>query len=133
MSPEQKAVVKETRRLVTPVADAAVQVFYDRLFEIDPSTRPLFRQTNLAEQRLKIIAALNMVVQGLDHLDQLVGSIEALGRRHIRYGVSERHYESVGLALLWMLERMLGRAWTPTAAEAWSTAYGALANAMRHA
>src|SRR5258708_37589993 len=41
MSPEQKALVKETWRKVAPMADAAARLFYDRLFEI-PSLKGLF-------------------------------------------------------------------------------------------
>ena len=55
MSPEHKALVKETWRKVAPMADAAARLFYDRLFEIDATTRPLFMATDLAEQRGKLI------------------------------------------------------------------------------
>ena len=48
MSPKQKALVKETWRKVVPMADAAARLFYDRLFEIDPTTRPLFKTIDLA-------------------------------------------------------------------------------------
>ena len=64
MSPEQKALVKDTWQKVVPIADAAARLFYDRLFEIDATTRPLFKTTNLAEQRRKLIQALTVVVQG---------------------------------------------------------------------
>ena len=75
MSPEQKALVKETWRKVAPMADTAARLFYDRLFEIDATTRPLFKTTNLAEQRRKLIQALTVVVQGLDHLEALVPTL----------------------------------------------------------
>src|SRR6476660_7357429 len=82
MSPEQKALVKETWRKVAPMADTAARVFYDRLFEIDATTRLLFKSTNLAEQRRKLIQALTVVVQGLDYLEALVPTLADLGRRH---------------------------------------------------
>ena len=75
MSPEQKALVKETWRKVVPMADTAARMFYDRLFEIDATTRLLFKTTNLAEQRRKLIQALTVVVQGLDHLEALVPTL----------------------------------------------------------
>ena len=46
MSPEQKALVKETWQKVEPMADAATRLFYDRLFEIDATTRQLFKTTD---------------------------------------------------------------------------------------
>ena len=85
MSPEQKALVKETWRKVVPMADAAARLFYDRLFAIDATARPLFKGADLAEQRRKLIQALAMVVQGLDHLEALVPALTDLGRRHAHY------------------------------------------------
>ena len=37
MSPEQKMLVKQTWQQVVPIADTAARLFYDRLFETDPS------------------------------------------------------------------------------------------------
>jgi hemoglobin-like flavoprotein len=132
MSPEQKALVKESWRKVAPMADAAARLFYDRLFEIDSTTRPLF-QIDLADQRRKLIQALTMVVQGLDHLETLVPTIADLGRRHAQFGVTDAHYDTVGAALLWTLEQGLGSAWTPEVKVAWSCAYALLADVMREA
>jgi len=133
MSPEQKALVKETWRKVVPMADAAARLFYDRLFEIDPTTRPLFKTIDLADQRRKLIQALTMVVQGLDHLEALVPMIADLGRRHSQFGVIDAHYDTVGATLLWTLEQGLGSDWTPEVKVAWSCAYALLADVMRGA
>jgi hemoglobin-like flavoprotein len=133
MSPEQKALVKQTWRKVVPIADTAAQLFYGRLFAIDATTRPLFKDTNLAEQRRKLIQALTGVVQGLDHLETLVPTLKDLGRRHAHYGVTDGHYDAVGAALLWTLEQGLGPEWTQQAKAAWSCAYALLADVMRRA
>src|SRR5215468_10428081 len=105
MSPEQKALVRSTWSKVLPIADAAVTMFYDRLFEIDSSTRSLFKATDMSEQRRKLVQALAAVVNGLDNLAPLIPVLEELGRKHVRYGVTEAHYDSVGAALLWTLEQ----------------------------
>jgi len=131
MSPEEKTLVKETWLKVTPIADTAARLFYERLFEIDETTRALFKTTDLAEQRQKLIQALVVVVQGLDHLEELVPILAGLGRRHVQYGVTDRHYESVGAALLWTLEQGLGPSWTSEAKAAWSRAYVVLTGVMR--
>jgi hemoglobin-like flavoprotein len=133
MSPEQKALIKESWLKVAPMADAAARLFYDRLFEIDATTRPLFKTTDLVEQRRKLIQALTMVVQGLDHLEALVPTIADLGRRHAQFGVTDAHYDTVGAALLWTLEQGLGSGWTPEVKVAWSGAYAQLADVMRTA
>ena len=133
MSPEQKKLVKSTWAAVVPIADTAAGLFYGRLFETDPSTRPLFQAAEMPEQRKKLMQALTIVVNGIDDLGQLVPTVEELARRHIRYGVKDQHYDFVGAALLWTLEHGLGEQWTPDARTAWSTAYGTLAGVMRTA
>ena len=95
MSPKQTALVKETWRKVVPMADAAARLFYDRLFEIDPTTRPLFKTIDLADQRRELIQALTVVMRGLDHLGALVPMIADLGRRHSQFGVIDAHYDTV--------------------------------------
>jgi len=133
MTPDQKTILRDTWRSVTPIADQAAQIFYDRLFEIDPDTQPLFANTAMPQQRTKLMKPIGAVIDGLDELDRLVPTIEALGRRHAGYGVTDAQYFSVGAALLWTLEQGLGEAWTPEAAEAWSAAYTLLADIMRQA
>jgi|SRR5262249_33093464 len=132
MTPEQKQLVKESFALVEPIAETAAALFYGRLFELDPSLRPLFRG-DIAEQGRKLMQTLAVVVKGLDRLDTLVPAVQALGRRHAAYGVRDAHYATVAAALLWTLERGLGAAFTPPVREAWATAYGLLASVMQAA
>lgn len=133
MTPDQKRLVRETWDQVTPIADSAAKLFYDRLFETDPSVRRLFRDTDMAAQRDKLVATLASVVQNLDYLEILVPTIEDLGRRHVGYGVTDAHYDSVGAALLWTLEQGLCVAWTPDVEAAWTAAYGTVSGIMRRA
>jgi hemoglobin-like flavoprotein len=107
-------------------------IFYKRLFELDPTLRPLF-QHNIQEQSKKLMATLKMVVDGLDYGQELVASIRSLGRRHLQYGVKEQHYDSVGEALLWALEKTLGPEFPPQARNAWLTVYTWMAATMKEA
>ena len=133
MSPEQKQIVRNTWQEVAPQGDMAAQLFYNRLFEIDPSSRSLFQDVDLPKQRTKLLQALSDAVQGLDAPDALVPVLEDLGRRHADYGVTDDHYDSVGAALLWALEQGLGPDWTPEAKDAWAEAYALISGVMRHA
>jgi nitric oxide dioxygenase len=107
----------------------AAALFYERLFAIDPSTRPLFRG-DMKSQGAKLMAAIAAVVKSLDRIETMLDDLRALARRHDRYGVQEAHYASVGAALLWTLEQGLGFDFTPEVQEAWATAYGLLSSAM---
>lgn len=133
MSPEDKQVLKRTWAMVAPISDAAAGLFYDRLFTLDPSLQRLFASADMNEQRRKLMQAIAAVINGVDHLDALVPTLENLGRNHARYGVTDRHYETVGAALLWTLEHGLKDAWTPAAQSAWTAAYTTVATVMRGA
>jgi hemoglobin-like flavoprotein len=133
MTPAQKDLVQSTWALVVPIADTATAMFYDRLFEIDPGSRALFENTDMADQRLKLLQVLSVAIAGLDDLDRLTPIVEELGRRHANYGVRDEHYDSVGTALLWTLQKGLGAAWNPETAAAWTEVYGVLSGVMRRA
>jgi len=133
MTPEQKSIVQTTWRKVVPIADQAASMFYDRLFEIDPGLRPLFAGADMAAQHRKLVQALAIVVGALDHVEEIVPVLEALGRRHATYGVKDDHYDTVGAAFIWTLEKGLGEGWTDEAETAWVAAYTLVAGVMRAA
>jgi hemoglobin-like flavoprotein len=133
LTPEQKQLVRSTWALVKPIQEDAARLFYGRLFEIDPSTKPLFASTDMAKQGKKLMQTINVAVAGLERLDAILPAVEALGRRHVGYGVREVHYESVGAALLWTLEQGLGEEFTPEVEEAWAETYWTLATVMKGA
>jgi hemoglobin-like flavoprotein len=130
MTPRQKLLVQSTFKQISPIAGVAANLFYARLFELDPSLRRLFKG-DLQEQGQKLMKMLSLAVKGLDRLDQLVPAVRALGQRNVEYGVQERHYDTVGAALLWTLEYALGPGFTAEVKEAWSTVYNLLSEAMQ--
>lgn len=129
MSPADIALVKESFRKLLPVADQAAALFYARLFELDPSLRPMFRG-DMAEQGRKLMAMIALAVGALNRLDTFVPTVQRLGERHAGYGVREEHYATVGDALLWTLERGLGAGFTADVRNAWSSLYSLIANTM---
>jgi hypothetical protein len=50
---------------VLPIADVAAQISYDRLFQLDPSTRRLFNG-DLRMQGRKLIDAISIIVGNLN-------------------------------------------------------------------
>ena len=132
MKSKQITLVENTFTLVEPIAETAAGLFYNRLFELDPSLRPLFK-SDIPEQGKKLMQALAFVVKGLSKPETIIPVVEDLGRRHVGYGVEDAHYDTVGAALLWTLEQGLGAAFTPEAEQAWAAAYGLLAQVMQEA
>jgi hemoglobin-like flavoprotein len=74
---------------------------------------------------------IGLAVDSLDRLDALAPTLASLGRRHAGYGVQDRHYDTVGAALLWTLEQGLGADFTPEVRQAWAGAYALLARTMQ--
>lgn len=132
MTPEQIAMVRASFAQVVPIREAAAGLFYGRLFELDPSLKPLFKG-NLKEQGIKLMAMIGTAVGGLDRLDSIEPAVRALSKRHVGYGVQAAHYDTVVAALLWTLEQGLGAAFTPDVKMAWTSAYGILAGTMKDA
>jgi hemoglobin-like flavoprotein len=132
MHESQVTLVQESWEQVLPIADTAAQLFYQRLFELDPSLRRLFTQTDMAEQRKKLMQMITVAVRGLTRLDELVPAVEALGNRHAGYGVTDAHYDTVATALLWTLAQGLGEGFTPEVRGAWIETYNILATVMQN-
>lgn len=129
MTPQQIALVQDSFWKVVPIADQAAIIFYDRLFEIAPQVKPLFKG-DMAKQRRALMGTLGVVVNGLSNLPSVLPAASALAKKHVCYGVQVSHYSIVGEALLWTLEKGLGEAWTPEIANAWTEAYGILSGFM---
>ena len=132
MTTGQKELVRASFDKLIPIADTVSALFYARLFELDPELSLIFK-TNMVEQGRKLIQMIAMVVTGLDRLSELQPALEALGARHASYGVRERDYETVGNALIWAIQELLGEDFTVEVKEAWAEVYSLLARAMKSA
>jgi hemoglobin-like flavoprotein len=132
MQIREKELVQASFAKVLPIAGTAADLFYARLFQLDPSLRSLFKP-DMAEQKKKLMQMLAAAVRGLDDLNALVPVVRDLGSRHSGYGVKDEHYETVGEALLWTLEQGLGPDFTADTRQAWITVYGILATTMKDA
>jgi hemoglobin-like flavoprotein len=132
MTPEDQTLVRDSFAKVVPIAPQAAAMFYDRLFVLDPSLKPLFKG-DIAEQGRKLMAMIGVAVASLDKLDTIVPAVQDLGRRHKTYGVPPASYDTVAAALLWTLGQGLGDAFTPDVEAAWTQAYTILATVMKDA
>ncbi len=129
MTPDHVAAIQASFAKVMPISEQAASMFYDRLFEVAPSTKTLFKG-DMREQGRKLMATLAFVVNGLGKPETVMPAAVALAQRHVSYGVKASDYRAVGEALLWTLERGLGPEWTPALAASWEGAYTALSGAM---
>ena len=109
MTPRQVALVQQSWTLVQPIADKAAELFYMRLFSLEPSVRRLFKG-DMAEQGRKLTSMISVAVNSLAPLETIVPAVRALGRRHAGYR---------------------GEKFTGETEAAWRTAYRVLAPTMQ--
>jgi hemoglobin-like flavoprotein len=132
MTPEKVALVQTSFQKVAPIADAAADLFYGRLFEIAPQVRPMFPD-DMSEQKSKLMKMLATAVTHLHEVEKIVPAVQHLGRTHVGYGVTAEQYDIVGEALIWTLGKGLGDAFTDEVKDAWIEAYTLLATVMKDA
>lgn len=132
MTPQQIALVQTSWQKVVPIKAKAAELFYGKLFEMDPSLKPMFKG-DMAEQGRKLTTMINTAVVNLDNLADISSAVADLGRRHVGYGVKDEHYATVGGALIWTLGAGLGDAFTDEVKGAWVEVYGILSGAMKGA
>ena len=130
---KQKELVQASWEKVGPIADTAAELFYGKLFELDPAVKPLFKESDMKEQGKKLMQMITVAVKGLDNLGELVPAVQKLGERHNGYGVKAEHYDTVGAALLDTLGKGLGDDFTEETKEAWTITYTTLASVMKEA
>lgn len=117
---------------VVPISDKAAELFYSKLFELDPELEALF-PNDMEQQGKKLMTMIGTAVNALDRLGEIVPAVEALGERHVGYGVKDDDYDTVGQALIWTLAVGLDDAFTDEVKEAWLMVYAILANTMKGA
>src|SRR5258708_28225239 len=71
MTLNEKNLVDRSFAQVMPIAETAAELFYGRLFELDPTLRPMFRG-DMREQGRKLMQMLAVAVHGLDRLHEIL-------------------------------------------------------------
>jgi len=129
MNTKQIELVQASFEMVRPIADQASETFYQRLFEIAPQYRSMFKH-DMKKQGAMLMSTLGLAVGSLNNLEAILPAVRSLGQRHAGYGVTAEHYQPVAEAFLWTLEHYLGEDFTPELKDAWVEAYTTLAGVM---
>jgi len=129
MTPTQIKLIRRSFERITSMKSEFASAFYTRLFKIAPEVTPLFTG-DMTEQGNKLTTLLGTVINNLENLENIIPTAQQLSIKHIGYGVTEKHYDYVGEALLWTLSQSLGRDFTSEHYLAWEEAYGILSSVM---
>jgi nitric oxide dioxygenase len=122
--------LEESFDLVAPQGDELIRKFYDDLFEVAPSVKPLFANVDMEGQRQALLNMLVVLRESLRDLDDIVPDLEELGARHAEYGAKPEHYPVVGEVLIGAMAEVGGDAWKPEYTAAWQEAYGVVQDVM---
>jgi len=129
MNENKITLIRESFALVLPASQAVGLIFYRNLFALDPKLKLLFPE-DLSQQSTKLMQMLSAAVNSLDKLDDLVPVVQQLAKRHVKYGVTPQHYQTVGAALLNTLVEGLGDDLSAEAFIAWKELYLLLSQTM---
>jgi NAD(P)H-flavin reductase/hemoglobin-like flavoprotein len=115
-------------------ADGLIRDFYIHWFTIDTSARDLF-PPDMHTQRRRFAHAVHWVFGELvaQRAHEPVAFLAQLGRDHRKYGVTQRHYDTMQSALYTTLRTHLADRWTDRVAEAAHDAVALMVGLMRGA
>jgi len=130
MTPDDIAQVQQSWLKIEPVKEIAAELFYMRLFELDPVLRNVCGD-DMKDRQKRFTQVVGATVRGLQRVDMLLPAVREFGMRHPLPGEIEQHHANVASALLWMLEKSLRKDFTPEVKAAWIKAYGVLSQTIR--
>ncbi len=130
MTNQQIILVKKTWWLIRNYNPIVIgDSFYSKLFSEKPSLRRIFTgETD--EQYKTLVAMLNLIIAKLDKPDHLADELEALVRRQKDFKVTSSYYKPIEEALLWTVEKALGKECTIEILAAWKSCYASLTEKM---
>ena len=129
MTPRQIEIIENSWDVLLLNPEEASEIFYSRLFFLDPKLRPLFKE-DISSQAQKLVSTITFIVHKLHDLDEVLEDVRELGLRHQQYNVKPEDFITVASALLWTLESRLGKLWDKETKDAWITIYSTLSNTM---
>ncbi|GAB4123706.1 MAG: hypothetical protein Fur0027_01330 [Raineya sp.] len=130
MTEEQKSLVKQSFPKVLASTLSSTQVLYEKLFELVPESKDLFKNTSLDRQSQMLIAAIGRIVKSIDKWETVKPDLEAIASRHINYGLSPEHFAFFGQALIHMLQTSLKESWSKELEDAWKAVYQNVSEVM---
>ena len=129
MTARQIEIIENSWDFILLNPEEASEIFYARLFFLEPSLRQLFKE-DINSQAKNLISLITFVVHKLNDLDEIMSDVRDLGLRHKNYNVKPEYFATVGSSLLWTLENKLGNLWDEEAKQAWLTMYSTLSKTM---
>ena len=140
LTKRQIELVQRTYRKLAPIEKTFGELFFTRLFALDPDFETILRKEvgapspeNWQTHGSNLLGVIGTMVSNLEQIDKLAPAVAAVGRVHFGNALGLADFDLVGQALLWTLARGLEDDFTDEAKLAWLDAYSLLAASMAHA
>jgi nitric oxide dioxygenase len=132
LTDSQLAIVKATVPVLQQHGEAITRVFYKNLFAAHPELKNVFNMANQikGDQPRALATAVLAYAANIDQLQNLGPAVAKIAHKHCSLDIAAEHYPIVGFHLLEAIGQVLGDAVTPEIVDAWTAAYGQLAEIM---
>jgi hemoglobin-like flavoprotein len=120
LTAKQKKLIRDSFRRIEPARELVAQLFFLKLFRLDPTLRKRF-DGPIEVQARKFAAGMKLMIVSLGQEDGLVPTLKLLGARHRQIGIKPRYYRTMAQSLIWTLEQSLEDEFTRETKEAWNT------------
>ncbi|HEY0332538.1 MAG TPA: NO-inducible flavohemoprotein [Stenotrophomonas sp.] len=124
--------VRATAPLLQRDGETLTRHFYARMFRGNPELREIFNQGHQhgGQQQRALAAAVAGYAEHIDDPSVLAPVITRIVHKHVSLGVRAEHYPVVGGHLLATIREVLGALATDALMDAWTAAYGQLADLL---
>lgn len=132
LKPQTIEIVKSTAPILQEHGETLTRHFYKRMLERNPEVAPFFNPANQAQgtQQKALAGAICAYAANIDQLEVLGDAVELIAQKHASLQIKAEHYPIVGDNLLASIKEVLGDGATDDVINAWSEAYGFLADIL---
>ena len=126
----QMAIVKSTAPVLKEHGNTITACFYKSLLGTHPELKNIFslRNQQTGAQQAALANSVLAYATYIDDLPKLTHAVERIAHKHASLFVKPEQYPIVGHHLMQAIAEVLGPALTPEIADAWTAAYGQLAD-----
>lgn len=126
------AIIKSTVPVLEIHGETITRTFYQTMFRNHPELLNIFNHANQRQgkQPTALANAVYAAAAHIDNLGQILPVVRGIAHKHRALGILPEHYPIVGENLLGAIKTVLGEAATDDILEAWSRAYGVIADAF---
>lgn len=129
LSTSQMAIIKATVPVLQVHGEQITSAMYDNMIKAHPDMSNIFSHTSqiTGRQPRALARAVLAYAAYIDDLPKLTHAIERIAQKHVSLFIQPEQYDIVGTHLIGAIGQVLGDAATPEIVDAWTAAYGILA------